>query len=203
MTFYKRREKFSGFSEKIGSAFSHLPISPNQWTVISLLPVIASVYFLSKGAFIIAAILFIVSGFLDMVDGAVARKTGRTTKKGAYLDTIVDRYVEVIIIFGLLFASLPELLIPAYAWIFVYLFGGLMTTYSKAAAKEKELIEKGSELKGGILERAERLLLLFIGLLLASVNPLYLTGMLALLAVLTNVSALQRIGIALRKQESA
>ncbi len=200
MTFYVRRAKFSGFSEKVGSAFSRVPITPNQWTAISILPVLASVYYLSKGAFIIAAALFIVSGFLDMVDGAVARKTGRATKKGAYLDTIVDRYVEVIIIFGLLFASLPDFLLPAYVWIFVYLFGGLMTTYSKAAAKEKELIEKGSELKGGILERAERLLLLFIGLLAAAVNPLYLTGMLALLAVLTNVSALQRIGIALRKR---
>ena len=89
-----------------------------------------------------------------MVDGAVARVTKTASKFGAYLDTIVDRYVEAIIAFGLLFAALPGFYIPAYAWIFLYLFGGMMTTYAKAAAKEgghvagvarKELEERTGE----------------------------------------------------------
>ena len=69
-----------------------------------------------------------------------------------------------------------------------------MTTYVKAAAKEKELVEK--ELKGGLLERAERLIILFIGILLAYFDKFYLTYIIVVLAVLTNISALQRIIIA-------
>ncbi len=71
-----------------------------------------------------------------------------------------------------------------------------MTTYAKAAAKEKEIIAEGKELKGGLLERAERLLILFAGILLAIANPLFLTYTIALLAVLSNISALQRILLA-------
>ena len=199
MTFYKRREKFNSVSLKIGIGFSKLRLSPNTWTIIALLPALVAVYFLMQSDFLVAAGLFLLSAFIDMVDGAVARVTGRVTKLGAYLDTVVDRYVEGIIVFGLLFAGLPGFYgIPAYAWIFIYFFGGLMTTYVKAAAKEKDLT--GKEIRGGLLERAERLIILFIGILLAVANPLYLTYVVVLLAVLTNISALQRIGIAVRKR---
>jgi phosphatidylglycerophosphate synthase len=194
MTLYKRREIFSDLSIKIGIAFSRLKISPNQWTLISLLPVIAAVWLLYNSQFVAAAVLFIVSAFLDMVDGSVARVTGRSSILGAYLDTIVDRYVEFLIVLGLLLAALPGFMVPAYIWIALYLFGSLMTTYAKAAAKEKGLSK--FELKGGLLERAERLIILFVGILLAAINPLYLTYVLAILAVLTNVSAIQRIWIA-------
>ncbi|GAF97533.1 unnamed protein product, partial [marine sediment metagenome] len=119
-----------------------------------------------------------------------------TSRFGAYLDTIIDRYVEAIIVLGLLFVALPVFLVASYIWIFVYLFGSMMTTYAKAAAKEKEIIPEGSELKGGLLERAERLIILFVGIILAAFNPLYLVYIIAGLAVLTNVSALQRIWIA-------
>ena len=66
-----------------------------------------------------------------------------------------------------------------------------MTTYAKASAKERDIVEK--ELKGGLLQRAERLLILFAGILLAIYNPLYLTYVIAVLAVLTNITAIQRI----------
>lgn len=199
MTLYKKREKFQGFSVKIGIAFARLRLSPNQWTLFSLVPILIALYFLIREQFLLAALFFIISSFLDLVDGSVARVTGQVTKLGAYLDTIVDRYIEGIIIFGLLFASLPNWVFPVQAWIFLYFFGALMTTYAKAAAREKDLVEK--ELKGGLLERAERLIILFVGILLAYYNRLYLTWVLALLAVLANVSALQRIWMAARNRE--
>ncbi|MBN1896702.1 MAG: CDP-alcohol phosphatidyltransferase family protein [Candidatus Aenigmarchaeota archaeon] len=193
MTFYASRKKFSGLSSGIGKAFSKLGLSPNQWTLLSILPALGAFWFLVQGEYIYAAGMFIVSGFLDMVDGAVARETGKVSKKGAYLDTIVDRYVEFIVVFGIFFAAmyqgLPHFLMAAENWIFLFYFGSIMTTYAKAAAKEKGL----GEINGGIIERAERLGILFIGLVLASVEPLYLVYTIALLAVLTNLSALQRI----------
>lgn len=198
MTLYKKRDWFSGFSVKIGIAFAKLRLSPNQWTLLSLIPILIALMFLIREQFLWAAVFFIISSFLDLVDGSVARVTGQVTKLGAYLDTVVDRYIEGIIIFGLLFASLPNWLFPVQAWIFLYFFGSLMTTYVKAAAKEKDLV--GKELKGGLLERAERLIILFIGILLAYFNPLYLTWVLVILAVLTNISALQRIRLAVKGQ---
>ena len=198
MAMYKRREKFSDFSAKIGIAFAKVGISPNQWTVLSLVPVFIALYFLIYSEFLLAALFFIISSFLDLVDGSVARVTGKVSKKGAYLDTIVDRYIEGIIVFGLLFVGLPDIYMSISAWIFIYLFGSLMTTYAKAAAKEKDLVDK--ELKGGLLERAERLIILFIGILLAAVNPLFLSYIIVILAVLTNITALQRISYALPKK---
>ncbi len=193
---YKNRQMFDKLSTKIGIIFSKIPLSPNQWTIISLLPAFIAVYYLVQGDFLMAGAFFIVSSFLDMVDGAVARVTRTVSMFGAYLDTMVDRYVEAIILFGLLFVALPDFYIPAFAWIFLYLLGSMLTTYAKAAAKEKELVPSGKELKGGLLERAERLLILFFGILAASINPLYLTYVVAGLAFLTNVSALQRMAIA-------
>jgi phosphatidylglycerophosphate synthase len=102
---------------------------------------------------------------MDIIDGAVARYSNQVSKKGAYLDTIVDRYVEFLIILGLLLAHLPHVILPSDVWILIFLFGAMMTTYVKAAAAEKGL---SSIVKGGVLERAERLLLIFVGLLLAS-----------------------------------
>ncbi|MBW1839664.1 MAG: CDP-alcohol phosphatidyltransferase family protein [Deltaproteobacteria bacterium] len=191
MTMYASREKFQNLSIKIGIVFSKFGLSPNQWTMISIIPVLIAVYFLYYQDFITAAFLFIVSSFIDLIDGSVARVTGRVSRLGAYLDTVVDRYVEGIIIIGLVFVPLPPFLIDAKVWLMMFFFGGIMTTYVKAAAKEKELISR--ELKGGLLERAERLIILFVGILLASVDMMFLTYVLVLLAILTNISAIQRL----------
>jgi phosphatidylglycerophosphate synthase len=191
MALYAGRERFQDLSIKIGIVFSKFGLSPNQWTMVSILPVIIAVYFLYYQNFIAAAVLFIISSFIDLIDGSVARVTGRTSRLGAYLDTVVDRYVEGIIIIGLVFVPLPPFLIDARVWLMMFFFGGMMTTYVKAAAKEKDLITR--ELKGGLLERAERLIILFVGILLASVDMMFLTYVLVLLAVLTNLSAAQRL----------
>ncbi|MBI5061424.1 MAG: CDP-alcohol phosphatidyltransferase family protein [Candidatus Aenigmarchaeota archaeon] len=196
---YAIREKFSKLSVKIGIVFSKLKLSPNQWTLLTLIPTIIALYFLVQESFLLAALLFAIAAFFDLIDGSVARVTGNVTKLGAYLDTIMDRYVEGIIIVGLLFIALPTLLLPAYVWLFIYFFGSMMTTYVKAAAKEKELVEK--ELKGGLLERAERLTLLFIGLIIAYFSRVYFVYIIVLLALLSNISALQRIYYAVKSRD--
>lgn len=192
---YSKRKK-SGFSEgfsiKLGIAFSKLKLSPNQWTLISLIPAVLSFYFLTESNFLYAAISFIFAALLDAVDGSVARVTGKVSKFGAYLDTIVDRYVEGLIILGLFFAALPAFYFESSAWLFIYFFGAIMTTYAKAGAKEKEIVYE-EELSGGLLERAERMIILFVGLLAAIVHPIFLTYIIVILAVLSNLTALQRI----------
>jgi phosphatidylglycerophosphate synthase len=196
MTLYKRRTSFSNLSIKVGTAFSRTGLDPNHWTAITLIMALITFAFLTQEMFIGASVFLILAAFFDFVDGSVARARAMESRLGAYLDTVTDRYVEGVIVFALLFAGLPGFYLPAYAWIFLYMFGSLMTTYAKSAAKEKELVSK--ELSGGFLERADRMVILFIGILLASIEPLYLTYVMVILAVLANVSALQRIWIATR-----
>ncbi len=188
---YKRRKWFRKYEESIGKTFAKLGLSPNQWTIISLILACAAFYSIITQNFLEAAVLIIITAFLDVVDGCVARTTGKVSKKGAYLDTIVDRYVEFLIIFGLFFVPLPAFYISAQAWLLLYLFGSLMTSYTKAAASLKGVVK--DELKGGLLERAERMVILFIGIVLAIFNFRYLVYIIALLAILSNISALQRI----------
>jgi archaetidylinositol phosphate synthase len=199
MTFYTNRERFEKLSVKLGAAFSKLGLSPNQWTMLSILPALAALYFLVNSQFLQAAAFFILSAFLDMVDGAVARVMGKATRLGAYLDTMVDRIIEFLIVLGLVFIGLPDFYLPAAVWIFIYYFGAVMTSYSKAAAKEKDLIEK--EISGGLAERAERLIILFIGILLAALDPVYLTYVIVILAFLSNFTAMQRAYIAKRSSD--
>ncbi|MCD6590712.1 MAG: CDP-alcohol phosphatidyltransferase family protein [Candidatus Aenigmarchaeota archaeon] len=198
MSLYKNRDKFRGFSVKVGIIFSKFGLSPNQWTLLAIIPTLFAIYFLIKEQFLFAAAFLIISAFFDLIDGSVARVMGKVSKIGAYLDTIMDRYIEGLIAFGLLFCTLPVVLLPTYFWIFAYFFGSFMTTYAKSAAKEKELVE--NELRGGLLERAERLIILFIGILLAHIDPLYLAYTIVVLAILTNVSALQRMWIVTREK---
>ncbi len=196
MVLYKNREKLSRHSAKIGKIFGGLGPSANFWTALALVLTFASAYFLLVQSFIYAAVFFALSAFLDSVDGAVARFRDEASRRGAYFDTISDRYMEGVVMVALILLPLPAFYLPSYFWAALYLFGSMTTTYAKAAAKEKKLTEK--EIRGGLLERPERMILTFAGILLAAVNTLYLTYMLALLAVLANITALQRISTAVK-----
>ncbi len=187
----ENREKFNFISLKAGLLFGKLPFTPNQWTLSALIPAVLTFYFLLQENFLFALIFFVLTALVDLIDGAVARVQGKTSNKGAYLDTITDRYTDFIVLFGLFFVSLPFFFVEAKVWILLALFGTMMTTYSKAAAKEKLFLEK--ELKGGLLERPERLLILFLTLLSGIFSFQYVVYFLVLFAVLSNLTALQRI----------
>lgn len=192
------KNSFKGLEEKIGKVFSVLPITPNQWVLLSLFFAFFGFCFLIKQNLILTFVFFTIAGFLDFIDGAVARYKNMATKIGAYLDTIVDRYVEAILLLGMLFLPLPKILLPAFIWIFLILFGSIMTTYVKAAAKEKDLVSK--ELKGGLLSRAERIILLLISLILGIIDStfIWMTYFLILIAILTNFTTFQRIYLVIK-----
>ena len=191
------KNKFKKVEIIVAKFFSGFPLTPNQYTLISVIFAFISLYFLIKQNLLLALIFFLIAGFLDFIDGAVARYKNIVTKIGAYLDTIVDRYIEGFLLFGMLFLPLPKILLPSFVWIFLILFGSLLTTYAKAAAKEKALTTQ--ELKGGLLSRGERIILLLISLILGIINPtfVWMTYLLIFIAVLTNFSAFQRIRSAL------
>lgn len=186
-----RRNLFKGLERKIGRFFAIFSITPNQWTWTSVLFAFVGLYFLLDQNLTSALVLFIAAGFLDFVDGAIARYRNVANNIGAYLDTIADRYVESILLLGMLFLPLPKILLPHFAWIFLILFGSIMTTYAKAAAKEKDLVNQ--ELKGGLLSRGERIILLIISLILGISSFTWMVYFLIAIAIFSNFTALQRI----------
>ncbi|MBI2172820.1 MAG: CDP-alcohol phosphatidyltransferase family protein [Candidatus Aenigmarchaeota archaeon] len=192
---YKNREKFESIGRFVGKKMSGVPVTPNQWTLISFLLSILSAYFIIMGRFAEASAVFALAALSDMVDGSVARYRNSAVPKGAFYDTVVDRYVEFIVIVSLMASGLPPFFIGANLWITALLFGSIMTTFVRAAAMR----ELGIEVKGGLVERGERMILLFLGILSASFNVMYLVYFIALLAVLTNVSALQRISASVKR----
>lgn len=195
---YVKRKYFKNLSKNLGYFFSNLPISPNQWTILSLILAMLCFYLIASQEFLISFILCIFTISIDMIDGAVARATNRATKFGAYLDTIVDRFIEFFIIFGLFFVDYPSLIFSSKAWIMILLFGSMMSTYSKSAALEKGLTKQ--ELKGGgLLEHTDRLLLFLVSILVSYFSLQYAIYMIVLTSILTLISFFQRFLIATKR----
>jgi len=196
----EKREKFKKIEEKIGKIFSQFGLTPNQYTLLSLFFATFCFYFLKNQSLILALIFFIFATLLDFIDGAVARFSKIETKEGAYLDTICDRYVEGIIFLGFLFLPLTSFILPAKIWIFLAFFGSFMTTYAKAAAKEKELVK--IELKKGLFGRGERIILITLAIIFGLSNFSLMIYPIVVLALFSNLTAFQRIYLALSPGQS-
>ena len=187
----EKRENFKKISDLTGNIFSKPGLTANQYTLLSLFLAIIVFYFLIKADFILALLFFLLAALLDFIDGSVARFLKKETKKGAYLDTICDRYVEGIVLAGFLFLPLPDFFLPVSFWIFLAFFGSLMTTYAKAAAKEKELVSR--EMKRGFFGRPERIILISLAIFMGILNFSWIIYPIVILAIFSNITALQRI----------
>ena len=150
------RETLQPALEKLGKGFAATGLSPNFWTVIGLIIALSSAVVYGMGiefGLIIGGILLLASGFFDMVDGQVARVTGKTSKKGEYLDSMFDKISEVAIFLGILVGGYAE---PYLVLLAITL--SLLVSYARA---KSDLIN--IKLQGiGIGERAERLLVIAI-----------------------------------------
>ena len=196
-----KRHWFKDLEKLVGKIFGALPLTPNQYTYLSGIFALIGLWYMIQENLIWAIVFFLIAGGLDFVDGAVARAKNMSSKVGAYLDTVFDRYVEGIIFFGMFFLALPTVIIPGQAWVYLAIFGSIVTTYVKAATKEKDLVNQ--ELKGGLLSRGERLILIFIALILGVMYPdyLYMTYVVAIIAILANFTAIQRFQSAVAKNK--
>ena len=150
------RESLRPALEKVGKGFASTGLSPNFWTVVGLIIALSSAVVYGMGiefGLIIGGVLLLVSGFFDMVDGQVARVTGKTSKKGEYLDSMFDKISEVAIFLGILVGGYAE---PYLVLLAITL--SLLVSYARA---KSDLIN--IKLQGiGIGERAERLLVIAI-----------------------------------------
>jgi CDP-diacylglycerol--glycerol-3-phosphate 3-phosphatidyltransferase len=168
---------------KIVHALAATGVEPNFLTFLGLVINLVAAYLFAKGRFPAAGGVMILAGLFDMVDGRVARAQGRVTKFGAYFDSVIDRYSDVGLYFGLLiyYASVNRF---RYAVLVgVAMAGSVMVSYARARAES--LIP---ECKAGFFERPERIVLLIIGALSNKMPPA-----LWLLAIGPNITVIHRI----------
>jgi phosphatidylglycerophosphate synthase len=94
---------------------------------------------------------------------------------------------------------MPKILFPNYIWILFALLGSFMTTYAKAAGKEKEILK--TELKKGLIGRGERMILESLAVFLGIFNLNWTLSCIIILAILSNITAIQRIHIVLNQND--
>ena len=144
------------FLTSVGLWFSHIETSPTAWTFVGLIVSFLAGASYSTGGFsggLLGGILVLVAGWFDIVDGAVAKATGRTSRRGAFLDSTLDRVAEVALFGGILLGgySTPVLVLLAVTL-------SLLVSYTRAKGDSL-----GVPLSGvGIGERSERLLIVAI-----------------------------------------
>lgn len=174
----------SDISERLGRAVARTGLTPNALTVIGLLGMGGAGALAAHGMFWQAGIAMLAASFFDLLDGAVARATDRASDWGAVFDAVSDRLADFALLFGLLiwYSAADRFDRTAIVLIGISLFGGMMVSYTRSKAGEF-----GISIRTGLGTRLERVLILSIGLLSAQVLPV-----LWILAVLTNLTALQR-----------
>ncbi len=186
-----------GLSIRLGMVFAKIGLSPNAWTILALVPAALGLIYLFNGNLLYGLILFIFSGLIDAIDGAVARVTKSVSNLGAFLDGVIDRYVEAALYLGLMAYLWGEtLILPSQVWVLLLVYGALMPTFIRAYSDHKGVVSDPEKLRkmGGLLERFERLLLIYLGMFLALLfNEVYLMYLIVLVTILANLTAAQRI----------
>lgn len=163
-------------------ALTSLGIKPNHLTFMGFVGSIATAFAFAKGQFKIAGVVLIVAGLFDMVDGMVARTAKAETPFGAFFDSIMDRYSDLIMFLGLMIYYGRADRINYVVLVGVAMMGSVLTSYARARAES--LIPS---CKVGFLERPERIVLLIIG------SFYYPDPVLWVIAVLSNWTVVHRI----------
>jgi archaetidylinositol phosphate synthase len=132
---------------------------------------------------ILAPLLMLASGLLDALDGALARQYGEATKFGGFFDSLLDRYADSIILCGIILGELTEV-----SWGLAALIGSLLVSYARSRAEAAGIKMESV----GLFERAERIVLLAVVSLISYVWLDALSWGVLLLAVLTNLTVIQR-----------
>ena len=183
------RIRFKGIMDFIGGFLNRLGIHPNTLTLAGLAGNFIAAIFLSRGEFLVGGLIALAMGPVDGLDGTMARLRGETSNFGAFVDSVSDRYSELLIYGGLLTHYLGRNDALYVGLIFAAAAGSVLVSYNRARAEGL-----GFQAKIGILTRLERFVILIPSLILGFPR----VGI-AIVAVMANVTALQRI-LSVRQQ---
>lgn len=177
------RVRFRGVLDPIGAFFNRIGLMPNTMTILGLLGNTIGAIFLSQGQMTYGGLIILAMGPVDALDGTMARLRGEPSEFGAFVDSVSDRYSELIIFGGLLMYYAQQGDWVSALATFLAASGSVLVSYVRARASSL-----GYDTKVGILTRMERYLVLAPTLVL----NIPLVGLWTI-AILANVTALQRI----------
>jgi CDP-diacylglycerol---glycerol-3-phosphate 3-phosphatidyltransferase len=162
---------------------THFNINPNILTFIGVLISFWAAWLFGYGNLCGGALVIILAGLFDMLDGEVARFSRSESDFGAFYDSVIDRYSDTIILQGLMVYYARKQLLGYVVLVGIVFMGAVLTSYSRARAES--LIPT---CKVGFMERPERIVLLIIGGLANRME-----AVLWILAVLGNWTVINRI----------
>lgn len=185
-----RKSTSSRLTEPIVRFLVKTHITPNTLTWLGFSIALVAAVVIATGHPFIAGFIVLAAGFFDMLDGALARHTGRVTPFGAVLDSTLDRVSEAVLLLGVLIFYLLSGNRPTLGILFVSLALIASPLVSYLRAKGEAL---GIECRVGLFTRPERVIALAIGLLASRVIDYALIIALVVIAVFSFVTAGQRL----------
>lgn len=169
-------------------------VHPNSLTLAGLVITAMAAAALFKGNLRTGGVLILLGGLCDSLDGNLARATAKANPSGALLDSVIDRYSEFIMFLGIGAYCITMKNDLILVITFLALCGSIMVSYTRARAESL-----GYESKAGMMQRAERIVCLGFG---ALIHPAVFKLSICLVAILANVTALQRLRKAYRQHET-
>ena len=172
----------------VARALARTGITPNGVTALGFLGNVLAAWLAARGNWLAAGLVMLAGSGLDLLDGALARATGRATRFGAIFDAVLDRYSEAAVLLGLAvyFEGRGGLLPVWLAW--VALAGSVLVSLVRAQAEMM-----GMSLREGLFTRVERVVLTAVALILGHWLPGAVTVALWVLAVLSALTVVQRL----------
>jgi CDP-diacylglycerol---glycerol-3-phosphate 3-phosphatidyltransferase len=182
------RARFKGFLDPVGAFFNRLGLMPNTMTILGFVGNMIGAYFLLIGNLPLGGILILLMGPVDALDGTMARLRGEDGAFGAFVDSVTDRYSELVILGALLlyYSSAGNWLGVTLSYLAAA--GSVLVSYTRARAQSL-----GIDTKIGILTRVERYLVMAPSLILSFVNPVIPLVGIGIIALFSNITAIQRI----------
>ena len=171
-------------------------IHPNALTFAGFAVSLGAAWIYAAGSLVWAAVLVLIAGVFDLLDGAVAREGARMSRYGAFLDSNVDRYAEIVVFVGILWRFQGDGI--TQLGIVVAITGSLMVSYTKARAEGL-----GEEVGGGWLQRPERVVLLAFGSFFGDGGLRAVIWILALFTNLTSIQRMRLVARSMKKQETS
>jgi CDP-diacylglycerol--glycerol-3-phosphate 3-phosphatidyltransferase len=176
------------FTEPAVWLLSRTPITPSAITWFGFLLTAGAAALIITEHLLAAGFVVLIAGYFDMLDGALARRTNQATRFGAVLDSTLDRLSEAVLLIGILVLYAREQSIAGISLVGVALIGSLLVSYIRARAEAL-----GLECQVGLFTRAERVVVLALGLLLSQIDYVFLFIALAIIVVFSFFTAGQRL----------
>jgi CDP-diacylglycerol--glycerol-3-phosphate 3-phosphatidyltransferase len=167
----------------VGERLRRTGLTPDHLTLVGLVLAVAAAVVIGSGGLRGGLVLVILAAVPDLLDGALAKASNNASQRGAFFDSVADRVTDMLLLGGVGWYLASEY--GGHAAMLPFAVMGLSTLISYERAKAESL---GLQAKGGLMERAERVVLLCIGLLF----DFLLVPILWVMLVLTAVTAVQR-----------